>query len=118
MARISFQFGLEKEADIYCRASKVGLSTDSNAPKIISEMADNLTKNEIRTFSKQEMFDAIAHWTRNTVEELNDDSEDNVAWWIALYCSSVIKATMPDCSFDYDEIFKYAFIDYYSQFNY
>ena len=96
MARISFQFGLEKEADIYCRASKVGLST----------------------FSKQEMFDAIAHWTRNTVEELNDDSEDNVAWWIALYCSSVIKATMPDCSFDYDEIFKYAFIDYYSQFNY
>lgn len=118
MARISFPFGLEKEADIYCRASKFGLSTDPNASRVINEIAGNLKNNEIQTFSKQEMFDAVAIWTRTAVENTNDYSEDNVAWWIALYCSSVIKAIAPDCSFDYDEIFKYAFIDYYSQFNY
>lgn len=118
MARISFPFGIEKEAEIYCRASKVGLSTDANAPKVIKEMADNLAANGIKEFPKQEIFGAIAHWTRRAVEDLNDDSEDNVAWWIALYCSSVIKATMPDCSFDYDDIYKYAFKDYYSQYNY
>ena len=118
MTRISFPFGLEKEADIYCRASKVGLLTDPNASKVIGEMTDNLKNNDFLSFSKQEMFDAVAIWTRNAVEELNDDSEDNVAWWMALYCSSVIKATMPNCSFDYDEIFKYAFKDYYSKFNY
>lgn len=118
MARISFPFGLEKEAEIYCRASKVGLSTDTNAPRVIKEMADNLIANDIKMFPKQEIFNVIAHWTRRAVEDLNDDSEDNVAWWIALYCSSVINAKRPDCSFYYDEIFKYAFKDYYSQYNY
>lgn len=118
MTKITFPFGLENEADIYCNASKIGIETDPNASKIINEWSDNLKKGEFLTLLKQEMFDAISCWTRNTVQKMNDESEDNVAWIMALYCSSVIKANMPDCSFDYDEIFKYAFKDYYSQFNY
>lgn len=117
MARISFPFGLKKEAEIYCRASKLGLSTDPNAPKIISEMADNLTNSEIMSFSKEEVLDAIAIWTRDVVKKTNDETEDNVAWWIALYCCSVIKAMTTNNTFTYDEIFKYAFINYYTKFN-
>lgn len=36
MASISFPFGLKREAEIYCTASKVGLSTEPNAPSAIN----------------------------------------------------------------------------------
>lgn len=118
MASISFPFGLEKEAEIYCTSSKFGLSTEPNATLAISEWAEYFNRAEICRASMQEILDSVATVTRNAVEHMEDDSEDNVAWIMALVVSGIIKAKKPDCPLSYDEIFKYGFTDYYERFNY
>lgn len=118
MASISFPFGLKREAEIYCTSSKVGLSTEPNAPLAINRWADYFTQADICEASMQEVLDSVATVTRNAVEHMKDDSEDNVAWIMALVVSGIIKAKKPDCPLSYDEIFKYGFTDYYEKYNY
>ena len=72
MAGISFPFGLKREAEIYCTASKVGLSTEPNAPLAINGWADYFTQADICEASMQEVLDSVATVTRNAVEHLKD----------------------------------------------
>lgn len=108
-----FYFGLEKEADIYCASSKIGLSNDSQSKGIIELLRGAFISERKTDLPMDKISDFIVQLCNDNVLGQIDDREDEngVAWTIALLAKGYIAACTIPCS--YDNLFKQCFIKYY-----
>ena len=108
-----FIFGIEKEADIYCASSKIGLAADIKAIDVINQLKDVYIKDNRTNMSLDEISDFIALLCNNNVLYQITDREDEqgVAWTIALLAKAYIAVSRHLMS--YDDLFKQSFIKYY-----
>lgn len=110
-----FQWGIEKEAEIYLNASIMGLQArQSYVDSFVSGTSANLKQMNIDLYSHTEVVESIVMWTEQDVRDNGWSlcDEDGVAWFIGLYCKSYI-ASMPFVDTDYKTLFKDCFIRYF-----
>ena len=108
-------FEVEKEAEIYCSASYMGLAADPQATGIINHLKQvfiddgkiDLPLNEISSF-------IVSLCKENVLNQIdNRDDEKGVAWTIALLAKAYIAASTTLCP--YNNLFKECFIKYYNE---
>lgn len=106
-------FGIEKEAEFYCSASKLGLASDPKANEVINHLKDVYIEDGRIDMSIDEISDFIVILCENNVLDQisNSDDEQGVAWTIALLSKAYILASSVPCI--YDDLFKRCFIKYY-----
>lgn len=111
----TFYFGIEKEADIYCSSSKIGLSSDPQANNVIRQLKDVFLHDRKVNLPMDKISDFIVLLCDDNVLGQIDDHEDEkgVAWTIALLSKAYIAASTIPCS--YDSLFKQCFIKYYKR---
>ena len=106
----TFPFGLDKEAQIYCSSSKIALQSDPKASYITNGMAAEPQFKQLVSMPFDVQVNMITRWTRESVEQQNDLSENSVAWMIALFSKSY---EIAGGSRSFDDIFTSVFKNYY-----
>lgn len=110
-----FQWGIEKEAEIYLNASVMGLlAQQSYVDSFVSDTSLNMRQMNLDSFSYTGIVELIAKWTEQAIRENGWGvcDEDGVAWFIALYSKSYIASTSLSYV-DYNTLFKDCFIKYF-----
>lgn len=110
-----FLFGIEKEAEIYCLATKVALVKQAKEIELeIVEMSNNLVAMGTINLPYSTILQFMVMWTEQAVKTVGWDinDEDSVSWWIGLFAKSYIHAKNDD-THSFDEIFKSVFITYF-----
>lgn len=109
----TFLFGIEKEAEIYCVSSKMGLAADPQTNRVVNQLTKTFIQDGKANLPMNEITDFIVYLcNENVLNQIdNRDDEQGVAWTIALLAKGYIAASSLPCSFD--SLFKACFIKYY-----
>lgn len=111
-----FPFGIEKEADIYCNSVKSSFATynPDEHNDIIEHYSQYFRSHDMVEWSKEYFISELIRWTKSEVRDngWEDDDEDGVAYCMGLFIKGWCRAKDEPTLFD--EIFKKAFIRYFS----
>lgn len=109
-----FQFGLEKEAEIYYLSALNALRADPQAPAVTRDMAANMRSINLQDRPLSEVCSFIVRWTRESIRSQgsNDEDENGVAWMLALYVKSYEIACEPR-GISFKETYTACFKKYY-----
>lgn len=113
---MTFPFGIEKEAEIYCKSAKFAMALQaSDIESQIADMANNMKINGTIGLPYTTVLNYMVSWTEDAVIKSgwNLIDEDGVSWWIGLFTQSYIRAT-DDYPHSFDEIFTQVFIRYFN----
>lgn len=113
-----FQFGLDKEAEIYCTSSKIGLSSQAS----FVEEASTAFAKEMRDANIAHMsFDGVVNYIVEKAREacrMNGwamTDEQGIAWFIGLFTKGYIKA-VGIMAKPYETVFKVCFKKHFSEY--
>lgn len=113
-----FLLGIEKEAEIYCSSSKIGLSSQEQfVEEASSAFASEMKDNDVVHMSFDEVVDYIVGKAREACD-MNGWSmtdEDGIAWFVGLYTKAYLKA-LGIMARPYDIVFKACFKKHFSQY--
>jgi len=109
-----FQFGLEREAQIYYLSALNALSADPQAPEVTDKFAESMKEMVLQIMPIETIVAQFVKWTRDNIraEGSNDEDENGVAWYLALYVRAYEKACAP-ARISFEDIYKKCFIKYY-----
>ncbi|MGM9824275.1 MAG: hypothetical protein ACI30Q_07870 [Muribaculaceae bacterium] len=112
---MEFQFGIEKEAEIYCKSSIISMKQQQIAiePKI-EAMCHDMISMELESCDYEKVVELICFWTKKYVVNSGWDIDDEggVSWFLGLLCTAYVRSLRNSiCPFE--KIFKSCFINYF-----